>query len=451
MSERKDVGDIRAGRLPAGVLTGNFGDLQPPLGHQQTLIESDRCLFCFDAPCVEACPTSIDIPAFIRKIATGNLKGAARDILTQNIMGAMCARVCPTETLCEEACVRNSKERKPVAIGLLQRHAVDHVLEGGIQLFRAGADTGRRVAVVGGGPAGLSCAHRLVTLGHRVTLFEARDKLGGLNEYGIARYKVVDGIARREVDYILAIGGIDVRLGAVLGRDVTLAELRRDFDAVFLGLGLGGVNALGLEHEDIQGVCDAVDYITELRQSTDLTALPVGRRVVVIGGGMTAIDIADQTKRLGAEDVTIVYRRGREHMKASPLEQRIAQASGVRIKHWASPARLIADDGRLTAVEFEYTELDAGGRPVGTGDRFTLPADMLFKAIGQTFGPSALDGSADVLELGRGRIAVDAQRRTSLADVWAGGDCVLGGEDLTVVSVQDGKIAARAIDGFLNR
>jgi dihydropyrimidine dehydrogenase (NAD+) subunit PreT len=451
VTETGEISDIRAGRLPAEAYQENFGDLHPPLTRHHALIESNRCLFCFDAPCVTACPTSIDIPRFIRKISTDNLKGAAQDILGQNIMGAMCARVCPTETLCEEACVRNLREHKPVLIGLLQRYAVDHVLDAGIQLFRRGPETGKHVAVVGGGPAGLACAHRLSMLGHQVTLFEARDKLGGLNEYGIAAYKVVDQIAQREVAYILAIGGIAVRLGAVLGRDVTLSGLRRDHDAVFLGLGLGGANALGLEQESVAGVYDAVDYIAQLRQAEDLSLCPVGRRIVVIGGGMTAIDIAVQTKKLGAEDVTIVYRRGKPDMKASGLEQDLAQTTGVKIKHWAAPKRLLVDHGAVRGVEFEYTRLDEGGRLAGTGDTFRLGADMVFKAIGQLFVPLAGNGGAEVLELRDGRISVNDDRQTSLADVWAGGDCVSGGDDLTVAAVADGRIAAESIDRSLRQ
>jgi len=442
----KDTGDIAPGRLSAEDLARNFGDAHPPLDHRQAAIEANRCYFCYDAPCVQACPTGIDIPSFIRKIQTGNLKGSAHDILSANIMGAMCARVCPTEVLCEEACVRNTQEHTPVNIGALQRHATDALFDAGTQLFARGEDTGRTVAVVGAGPAGLSCAHRLAQHGHRVVVYDARDKAGGLNEYGIAAYKVPNDIAQREVDYILDIGGIEVRSGQALGRDLHLADLRRDYDAVFLALGLGGVNALGADGEDLSGVANAVDYIAELRQAADLAALPVGRRIVVIGGGNTAIDVATQSKRLGAEDVTIVYRRGPEQMSATWVEQEWAQTNGVRVKHWARPVRVEGEDGQATGVVFEYTQLDDGGRLAGTGDTFTLAADTVFKAIGQTFVPSALDGAADVLELDGGRIAVNADRQTSLDDVWAGGDCVAGGEDLTVVAVEDGKIAADAID-----
>ena len=233
------AGDIREGRLPADQYAANFADIHPPLTLQQSLVESDRCYFCYDAPCIEACPTGIDIPSFIHKIATGNVKGAAHDILKQNIMGAVCARVCPTEVLCEGACVRNGQEHKPVAIGALQRYATDALFRSGTQLFKAGPSTGKRVAVVGGGPAGLSCAHRLAMLGHAVTVFEARPKLGGLNEYGVAAYKVTEQIAQREVDYLLAVGNIEVKLGQALGRDISLAQLSKDYDAVFVGVGLG--------------------------------------------------------------------------------------------------------------------------------------------------------------------------------------------------------------------
>ena len=251
----------------------------------------------------------------------------------------MCARVCPTETLCEEVCVREVAEGKPVRIGELQRYATDVVIESGGQPFARAPLTGKRVAVVGGGPAGLACAHRLALYGHDVVIFDARPKIGGLNEYGIAAYKAVENFAAREVEFILGIGGINVETGKVLGREFTLGELREDFDAIFLAIGLGGVNALGLSGEDMAGVEDAVDYIAGLRQAKDLATLPVGRRVVVVGGGMTAIDIATQSKRLGAEQVTIVYRRCPERMGASRFERELAQTDGVTILFNARPSR----------------------------------------------------------------------------------------------------------------
>jgi glutamate synthase (NADPH/NADH) small chain len=280
--------------------------------------------------------------------------------------------------------------------------------------------------------------------GHDVVIFDARPKIGGLNEYGIAAYKTVNDFAQAEVDFVLSIGGITVDTGKELGRDFTLAELRHDFDAVFLGLGLAGVSALGLPDEEVAGVADAVAYIAELRQAKDLSTLPVGRRVVVVGGGMTAIDIASQSRRLGAEDVTIVYRRGADRMGASQYERELAQTDGVRIKFNAMPKRLVSSAGKVTAIEFEYTR-EKDGRLVGTGETFAIEADMVFKAIGQTFVAAALDGAVPAIELSQGRIKVDGERRTTMAGVWAGGDCVAGGKDLTVVAVEDGKIAAESI------
>ncbi len=444
------MGDIRKNRLPLEQYERNFADSHPPLTPAQALVEANRCYFCYDAPCVQACPTAIDIPSFIRKIATGDNKGAAKDILTQNIMGSVCARVCPTEVLCEGSCVRTAQEDRPVRIGALQRHATDWLFDAGVQLFKAGPASGQRIAVVGGGPAGLSCAHRLAMLGHAVTVFEARAKLGGLNEYGVAAYKVTEDIAQREVDYLLEVGNIQVHTGQMLGKDIALSRLRRDYDAVFLGMGLGGVNGLGIEEGGIAGVFDAIGYIETLRQARDLAALPVGRKVVVIGGGMTAIDIASQTRRLGAEDVTIVYRRGVEQMSASRKEQDWAQTNGIRIKHWLRPLRLITEKSAVSAVEFEYTREDTSGQLSGTGEHYVLEADMVFKAIGQTLVADPLvNGGKQVLEMRNGRIRVDTQRRSSLVGVWAGGDCVTGGQDLTVTAVEDGKQAALSIDTTL--
>lgn len=440
--------DVAPGRLPAGEIERNFSDLHPPLSKSEALIAADRCYFCYAAPCTTACPTGIDIPRFIQSIRSGDIEGAARTILSENIMGGMCARVCPTEVLCEQACVRNVHEDKPVDIGLLQRYATDPVFASGQQLFERAEPSGRRVAVVGGGPAALSCAHRLACLGHEVTIYCRDAKLGGLNEFGIAAYKTVDDFAQREVAWILSLGGIEVRAGVALGGELSLAQLCRSHDAVFLGVGLAGVNALGLESEDLPGVVDAVQYIAELRQARDKAQLPVGRRVVVIGGGMTAIDIAVQSKRLGAEDVTIVYRRGQEQMGASRFEQELAQGSGVRIKHWARPVRLVGRE-HVTRVEFEYTRVAADGTLEGTGESFALQADVVFKAIGQEVDWDELGAASRVLRMSHGRIGVDAHRKTSLDNVWAGGDCVAGGQDLTVTAVQDGKIAAQSIDRYL--
>ncbi|VVT03414.1 NAD(P)-dependent oxidoreductase [Hoeflea sp. EC-HK425] len=439
-----ETSDVKANRLSSAEYADNFSDIHPPLTPHEALVEADRCYFCYDAPCMTACPTSIDIPMFIRKIQAGNPVGSAKTIFEQNIMGGMCARVCPTETLCEEVCVRETAEGKPVKIGLLQRYATDTFMEREqSHPFTRATPTGRKIAVIGAGPAGLSCAHRLATLGHDVTVYEAREKAGGLNEYGIASYKTTNDFAQDEVDFILQIGGITIENGKALGRDVTLEQLTADFDAVFLGVGLPGVNALGVDGDDAAGVIDAVDFIGVLRQADDLSLLEVGRRVVVIGGGMTAIDAAMQAKLLGAEEVTVTYRRGQEHMNASLYEQELAQTHGIAIRHWLMPKSLEVSGGAVSAITLEKTALDASGKLAGTGETVTIQADQVFKAIGQTPDAGPLAGVSITLE--KGRISVDENRRTSHQKIWAGGDCVAGGEDLTVVSVEDGKIAAESI------
>jgi len=438
--------DIRAGRLDTAQIAANFGELHPPLNSNQAAVEAARCLFCHDAPCTEACPTDIDIPGFIRKISTGNTRGAAVTILDENIMGGTCANVCPVEELCELVCVKNTAESQPVRIGLLQRFATDYLFEQGEQPFQRQPVTGKHVAVVGAGPAGLSCAHRLAMYGHQVTVFEARSKAGGLNEYGLAAYKMLDQRAAKEVKFILDIGGINMKYNNKICSEIDISDLRNDYDAVFLGLGHNAVNQLGLDFEDYAGVHNAVDKITRIRQE-DLSLLPVGRRVIVIGGGNTAIDIAVQIKKLGAEDVTLVYRRGMDQMGATIHEQEIAQTNGVLIRTWASPRQILTGGSGVSGVVFEYTENDSAGRLSGTGECFTLKADQVFKAIGQKFTaelfqPSGLPAVND------GRIQVDEERRTNLVGVWAGGDCVAG-QDLTVVAVQDGKVAAESINRYL--
>lgn len=445
MAESQHRQGIAAGRLAPPQYADNFSDLHPPLDRHEAVVEADRCYFCYDAPCMQACPTEIDIPLFIRQISTGNPLGAARTIFDQNILGGMCARVCPTETLCEEACVREAAEGKPVQIGRLQRYATDVAMAENKQFYERAAPTGKKIAVVGAGPAGLACAHRLAVHGHDVTIFEARAKPGGLNEYGIAAYKATDDFAQAEVDYVTEIGGVTIDYDKQLGRDVSLTSLAADHDAVFLGMGLSGVNALGAAGEAAEGVDNAVDFIAGLRQASDLASIPIGRRVVVIGGGMTAIDAGVQARLLGAEEVTICYRRGKENMNASEMEQDLAASKGVLIRHWLQPKNVVASNGQVTGIEMEYTAL-RDGKLVGTGETTTLAADQVFKAIGQSFEAQPMNGPAEKIALERGRIWVDDEGRTSMAKVWAGGDCVADArEDLTVAAVAAGRDAAESI------
>lgn len=434
MSNSPMTPGVVAGRLGASDLARNFSDHEPLLAAHEARVAADRCYFCHDAPCMTACPTSIDIPLFIRQIATGTPDAAARTIFAQNILGGMCARVCPTETLCEEACVRETAEGKPVEIGRLQRFATDGLMARGTHPFARAKATGKTVAVVGAGPAGLAAAHRLAMKGHAVTVYDARPKAGGLNEYGIASYKATNDFAAREVDWLLGIGGITVQNGKALGRDVQLADLQKSHDAVFLAIGLAGVNALRAPGEDAPMVRDAVDFIAELRQTRDRASLPIGRNVVVIGGGMTAVDAAVQSRLLGAESVTIVYRRGQDRMSASAYEQDHATTAGVRIITHAAPVAV-----HNGAIEFAYTREGERGLEL-TAETFRLKADQVFKAIGQT-----LAGAPAGIRIDGGKIAVDASGRTSVPGIWAGGDCATGGEDLTVTAVKEGRDAAEDI------
>jgi len=437
MAQGQMAPGIVAGRLSSEELAANFDDLHPAYAPHEAAVAADRCYFCYDAPCQTACPTEIDIPLFIRQIQTGHPEAAARTILEQNILGGMCARVCPTETLCEEACVREAAEGKPVEIGRLQRYATDTLMARGVHPFTRAAPSGKRVAVVGAGPAGLAL------LGHDVVIHEARPKAGGLNEFGIAAYKATGGFAGTEVDWLLQIGGITVEQGSALGQGLTLDALRAGYDAVFLSIGLAGVNALRAAGEDKDGVRDAVDFIAELRQAGDLSALPVGRNVVVIGGGMTAIDAAVQSKLLGAENVTVAYRRSRAEMGASGFEQDLAASKGVRLMFNVMPVA-VHGNGAAVEIELEYTT-SAGGSVTGTGETVRLAADQVFKAIGQT-----LEGVPEGLELEGRKIKVDGSGRTSVPGVWAGGDCASGGEDLTVTAVAEGRDAAMDIHARLS-
>ena len=430
------------GRLPAEQYEDNFADLHPPLSKHEAAVAADRCYFCHDAPCVDACPTEIDIPLFIRQIASGVPDAAAKTIFDSNILGGMCARVCPTETLCEEACVRETAEGSPVEIGRLQRFATDSLMAREGHPYERSDPTGKRIAVVGAGPAGLACAHRLAMKGHDVVIVEARSKAGGLNEYGIAAYKTVENFAAREVEWLLRIGGISIKLESPVTSKNDFRKLCAEFDAVFVGCGLDGVNKLDIDDEN---ACleSAVDFISDLRQADDLSALPVGRNVVVIGGGMTAIDAAVQSKLLGAEEVTIAYRRSRNEMGASKYEQDLAASKGVRFLANAEPVSVESENGAKT-IFFERTESSGDGLAFA-GEVVRVPADQIFQAIGQR-----LERIPSGLETDGKKLKADAKGKSGLPNVWAGGDCIFAGEDLTVSAVAQGRDAAEEIHAALS-
>ncbi len=431
--------DIRAGRRTPAQFAQAFADAAPRLSRTQALVEAERCLYCFDAPCITACPTGIDVPSFIQRIADDNLRGAARAILDANPLGGTCARACPTEVLCEQACVRTTQQGKPVEIGRLQRYAVDAVMDRPVTaLFTRAAPTGQRIAVVGAGPAGLACAFMLARRGHDVVIHDARPAAGGLNEYGLAAYKMAGGFAQAEIDWLLQIGGITLQLDWQLQTAAQLQTLRDGFDAVFLAVGLSRTPHLGIPGEALQGVRDAVDFIAELRQAADVAAVPVGQRVVVIGGGMTAIDAAVQCKLLGADSVHMVYRRGPETMGASLSEQHWAQTRGVTLHHHLTPVEIVGSGAQVTGVRFARA-----GREGSESGEAVFAADVVLRAIGQKLDDTVF--SAAGLRLQGGRVLADDDGRTGVPGLYAGGDCRAGGRDLTVEAVEDGKRAAAAI------
>ncbi len=424
-----------------------LGEHLPPLDDNEAIHEAGRCLYCYDAPCTHACPTHIDVPKFIRRIATGDPVGSAKAILEANILGHTCARVCPVEELCVGACVLNAEE-KPIAIGRLQRYATDHVYANGIELFRPGIPTGRRVAVVGAGPAGLSCAAELAKLGHAVTVFEKRELAGGLSTYGIIVLREPVEVALAEVEMIRRLG-VEIRTGVTFGEDVTLDGLRRDFDAIFLGIGLGGMPKLGIPGEE--RVIDGLSWIE--RSKFEPETMEVGREVVVIGAGNTAIDAATVAVRLGAERVTIVYRRSRAEMPAYDHEYAFARLEGIDFRFLTQPVRVVVEGGAVRGLECVRMRLgapDASGRarpePV-PGSEFLLPCDQVIAAIGQE-KPHWLERYGIAIE--NGYVRVDDGLRTSLEGVWAGGDCIrASGSASTVMAVEDGKLAARSIHSAL--
>ena len=431
--------ELQQNTAPANALN----ELLPPLTRNEAATEAARCLMCYDAPCTHACPTHIDIPKFIKKISTQNLRGSARTILESNLLGATCARVCPVQELCEGACVLGA-EHKPIAIGRLQRYAMDFAYGRGMELFRPAEATGQKVAVIGAGPAGLSCSGELAKLGHSVTLYERRDLAGGLSTYGIIGLREPVEVALAEVAMLTKLG-VQVQTGKELGSNLALADLESSFRAIFLSVGLGITTTLGIPGEE--HILDGLDYIEQSK--LDPKKLVVGRNVVVIGAGNTAIDCATIAKRLGASHVTMVYRRSEKEMTAYAHEYDFIKREGVRFSFLTQPARVHAENGSVTALQCLRMSLgpaDASGRPSPqpvSGSDFVVPADQIVKATGQE-KPSL--ASLLNLKTEKGFIQVNANFETSLPGIYAGGDCVRArGAASTVMAVQDGKLAARSI------
>jgi glutamate synthase (NADPH/NADH) small chain len=441
-----------AAKLEDAVYEQNFADINPRLSGAAGLAEAARCLFCYDAPCIEACPTAIDIPSFIKKIATGNLKGSARTIFEANILGHSCARVCPVEVLCEGACVLNQEHKRPVTIGSLQRLATDFVLDQGIRVLEAGSPNARRVALIGAGPASFGCAAELARLGYACRIYEKRRVPGGLNTHGIAAYKMRAAEALREVELLRSLG-VEIVSGVEVGKDVSISELRSGADSLFLGIGLGTTEALGIPGENLPGVVDALGFIDRLKNEA-FRLVDVGRTVVVFGAGNTSVDAATQAKRLGADNVLVVYRRGPEDIPAYDYEYDLAKSDGATYVFYALPVRFLGD-GALTAVECVRTEIveDARGRPAVRpipGSEFRIPCDMAITAVGQKKAVEWLTQMFPGLALESGKVKVDASGRTNLSGLYAGGDCVNGGKEV-VHAVAEGKAAAQAIDQDLGR
>jgi len=427
--------------LPAQRSETAFADFKLPLMRDAAVAEANRCLFCSDAPCVNACPTHIDIPQFIRKIATDNVHGSAKTIFESNILGMSCARVCPVEVLCVGACVYNDLEQPPIAIGKLQRYATDTAFEKGWRFFEAGKPTGRKVALIGAGPASLAAAHELRRLGHACTIFEKRATIGGLNTFGVAPYKMKADRSLTEAEWVLAIGGIDVKTGVTVGKDITLEQLERDFDAVFMGAGLGADSALGLPGENLQGVHGAVAWIEHMKLAkADMGAV---KHAVIVGGGNTAIDAVREVKGLGVPSVTMLYRGTREGMSGYQHEWDAALQEGVSAS-WQSLPVAFEGSGRVQRVQ--CVKLDASKKPIA-GTEFTLQADLVLLAIGQSKLGDML-ASLGGITVNKGVIQVNEHGFTGRAKWYAGGDCTNGGKEV-VNAAAEGKAAARAIDAAI--
>ncbi|MEO6000967.1 MAG: NAD(P)-dependent oxidoreductase [Chitinophagaceae bacterium] len=438
-------------RLTAEQYEFNFNDIHPPFEtHDAALVEANRCIFCYDAPCTKLCSTSIDVPKFIKQIASGNIRGSAHTILSANIMGAGCSKVCPVEKLCEGACVYNLMEEKPIAIAKLQRYATERAIAEKWPLFHRKPSIGKKVAVIGAGPAGLSCAHVLSREGVDVTVFEKEEKGGGLMTYGIAAYKVTPEFCEDEVEFITSIGGIDIKYNKELGKNIFLPELQQEYDAVYLGIGVGQARPLAIPGEELDGVVNALQFIYEIR-STTYSQVKVGDKVAVIGMGMTAIDAATQAKRLGAAEVTLVYRRTREEMPCTQTELDIAMLDGCNIVWLTAPARIIGINGKVKQLVCSLMTLgepDASGRrsPLDTGNTMVLDVDMVISATGQVPFLSLVDDNQ--LNNSFGKIIINKDGSTNLPGIFAGGDCVNGGKEV-VDAVQAGKDGAAGIMQWL--
>ncbi|MGV3698225.1 NAD(P)-dependent oxidoreductase [Flavobacterium sp.] len=438
---------IKNNRLTNAEYQENFADIHPPFETKDAaLTEANRCLFCYDPPCMKSCPTSINVPKFIKQIATENNKGSAHTIFSSNIMGAGCSKVCPVEKLCEGACVYNLMHEEPINIARLQRYSTEMAMKNQWQLFSRKPSKGKRVAIVGAGPAGLSCAHTLSREGIEVTIYEKEAKGGGLMTYGIAAYKVTPEFCEDEVNYITSIGGISIKYNHELGKDITIGELQRNYDAVYLAFGVGMARQLDIPGENLFGVTDAIKFIYDLRNN-DLSTIAVGDKVAVIGMGMTAIDAATQAKRLGASVVHLVYRRTQEEMPCTEKELNIAKLDGCNIIWLAAPKEIIGEGENVTQLVCDVMKLgepDASGRrsPMVSGETFTLDVDMVIKAAGQM--PFSELVNEENLQNNNGKVAVQGKSKTSLDNVFAGGDCVNGGREV-VDAVQAGKDGAAAI------
>lgn len=421
----------------------NMAEIEPAYRPQEARVEAERCLYCFDAPCIHSCPTGIDVPSFIQKIATGNLTGAGRTILSANVLGQSCARVCPTEVLCEGACVLLDRDEHPIKIGRLQRFATDHVYRNRISVLRTPTrKSGKRVAIVGAGPAGLGCAAELAQLGHEAVVFEKKPLAGGLNTYGIAYYKMKPEVSLEEVDLVRSLG-VAIRENTEIGRDVTPEELRADFDAIFLGVGLGRTRSLGIPGEDLPEVVEALEFIEQIH-TRPLHEVPVGERVAVIGCGNTAIDAVTQARRLGARQATIVYRRGEAEMSAFDFEYELAKSDGVEFLFFAVPTRIVGDE-HVEGLELARTGFDEEGNLAVIPDStFQLACNMVIPSLGQESFREKLQALFPDLELtAKGVIVRDfATGRTNLDGVYAGGDAGNGGSEV-VDAVAEGKRAAR--------